>query len=38
MSNRFERSREEAREFDRCDPLRAFREQFWIPKKADGGE
>ncbi len=38
MSNRFQQAHEEAREFDRRDPLRSFRDQFWIPKKADGGE
>ena len=38
MNNRLERAREQARELDRTDPLGGFRERFWIPKKADGGE
>ena len=31
-------SREQALELDRQDPLRGLRDQFWIPKKADGSE
>ena len=38
MNNRLERAREQARELDRLDPLGGFRERFWIPGKADGGE
>jgi kynureninase len=38
MNHQFEISREQARQLDRLDPLRGFRDQFWIPKKADGSE
>ena len=38
MNNILEQSRDEARELDRRDALSGFREQFWIPKKADGSE
>ena len=38
MSNSLNRAREQARELDRHDTLSEFRDQFWIPKKADGGE
>jgi len=38
MNNILEQSRDEARELDRRDTLSGFREQFWIPKKADGSE
>ena len=31
-------SLEQAREYDRQDVLSGFREQFWIPRKPDGGE
>ena len=33
-----EQAREQARKLDRQDPLRDFRDYFWIPKKADGSE
>ena len=36
MSNSLNRAREQARELDRHDTLRGFRDQFWIPKRADG--
>ena len=38
MSNTLEAALDQAREFDRHDCLSDFREQFWIPKKADGSE
>ncbi len=38
MRNSLAQAREQARELDRQDPLRDFREQFWIPRKADGSE
>jgi kynureninase len=38
MGNRLEPTREQARELDRQDPLSGFRDQFWIPRKADGSE
>jgi kynureninase len=38
MSNQLKNSREQALERDSKDTLRGFRDQFWIPKKADGSE
>ena len=38
MSNTLEWARDQARELDRNDALSHFRDQFWIPGKADGGE
>ena len=38
MSNTLERARDQARELDRNDTLSHFRDQFWIPRKTDGGE
>jgi len=38
MGDRLKRTLEQAREFDRQDPLSGFRDLFWIPKKTDGGE
>lgn len=38
MSSDFLMAREQALELDSLDPLGKFREQFWIPKKADGTE
>ena len=38
MNDILQQSRDEARELDRCDALSGLREQFWIPKKADGSE
>jgi kynureninase len=38
MSNSLNRAREQARELDRHDTLNEFRDQFWIPKRADGSE
>ena len=38
MSNSLNRAHEQARELDRHDPLSEFRDQFWIPKRADGSE
>jgi kynureninase len=38
MDSKLEQTLEQARELDRQDPLSEFRNQYWIPKKADGGE
>jgi len=38
MGSQFENTRKIARELDRQDALSGYREQFWIPKKADGSE
>ena len=38
MGDQLKNTLAEARMLDRKDPLSGFREQFWIPKKPDGGE
>ena len=38
MGDQLKNTLDGAREFDRQDALGGFREQFWIPKKPDGGE
>ncbi len=38
MSYSLDQAREQAQELDRQDPLGKFRDQFWIPKTADGSE
>ena len=36
MNDRPEQTREYARSLDRQDPLRSYRDKFWIPTRADG--
>jgi len=38
MNKTLTQTRQQARELDRQDPLRQFRDQFWIPQNADGTE
>ena len=38
MHRNIERTLEQSRELDRQDTLSGFREQYWIPRKADGSE